>query len=304
MQAVRSRIIIYNYIGMFFSVFFLGLYITALFGNVEGFSLAMNDFTPVEQTLLVMVLAFLFYSLWKTIYFGMTIIKFVKTKSDEDIIANRFMLAVYSLTLGGFLTPWMLTKIPNVDSNSTLNPRNEIAKVYTKNYVIGGSIFIASYFAIAAALKVNVFATQDAQLASYIFLGITGAAIALGLVGGIFFWKKNSAEAYEKSGFMKFIAGIFIFIVTLELILKIISAILTIIDAIADIARSNDRNFLMKFLIWMNSLITIMYSIFLIKICWATIKGIWSKNGVTMKEFAGLTNAEEKQGRTPSWKTS
>ncbi|WP_338971534.1 hypothetical protein [Spiroplasma endosymbiont of Panorpa germanica] len=288
---------------MFFALLSFGLLFTALFGNVEGFQIAMSDFQPFEQALLVFLVAYMFYQVWKTIFFGFTIIKFVKTKSDDDIIANRFMLAVYSLTLGGFLTPWMLTKIPNVESNSTLNPRNEIAKVYTKNYVIGGLILIGSYFAVGASLNVSLFADNNSQLVSYIVLGIAGAATFLGLIGGIFYWKKNSAEAYEKNGFMKFIAGIFIVIVTFELMIKIISAFLTIIQAIVDILNSNDRNFFMKLLIWMNSLITIMYSVFLIKICWATIKGIWSKDGVTMKEFAGLTNAEEKQGKTPEWKT-
>ncbi|AHI54072.1 hypothetical protein SSABA_v1c06700 [Spiroplasma sabaudiense Ar-1343] len=303
MSYVRSRIILFNILGMCFALLGYALFASALFGNFEGFKIEVEQFNPLDQVLIAIALAYFTYAVWKTVFFGMKIIKFVKTKSDEDIIANRFILAVYSLTLGGFVTPFMLTKIPNVDSQSTLNPRNEIAKVYTVNYVVGGAILIGSFFAFGASLNADFF-SPTTQLASSIFLGITGAGMLLGLIGGIFFWRKNSNEAYAKNGFMKFIAGIFIVIVTVELLLKIVSAIITIIQAIADIFQSGRQNFLVSLLIWMQSMITIMYSFFLITICWATIKGIWSKEGVTMKEYAGLSKAQEKNGTVPSWKNN
>lgn len=261
-----------------------------------------------KQVLLSLGYATMGYMFWKTIISAVIILRFVKKSTDEELVANRYILASLSLNLGGFLTPWILTSLPNVTTQSTIKPKWFLSRSFAIITTIGSAIFLGILFWQLKIIGPNTNWFDQTKEWYWILLGFiigNGVLLVVGLLAFILFFNKNSKERFEGNTFtsflMKTIAVFYLVIVTVELILLMIYSILRLIGNILNTARrvlQADNMFIgVLYLLFglLSTFFQIYYVIFLTIMISQTIKGIWRKDGViTIKVYDKIQDNKNK----------
>ncbi|WFQ93369.1 hypothetical protein MFERI15181_00277 [Mycoplasma feriruminatoris] len=301
--SARRQIVIFQWVGTIFAV--IGMLISLYFLS----KIDIRSLDQSKQVLLSIGYASMGYMFWKTIISAAIILRFVKKSQDEELVANRYILACLSLNLGGFLTPWVLTSLPNETTYSTIKPKWFLSRSFAIITTIGSAIFLAILFWQLRILNSNISTWFNQSKDWYwILVGLVignGVLLVVGLLAFALFFNKNSKERFEGNTFtsflMKAIAVFYLVIVTVELIILMIYSILRLIGNILNTAARvlNADNAIIGFLYLLWGLLTIFfqiyYVIFLTIMIGQTIKGIWRKDGIiTIKVYDKIKEKEAK----------
>ncbi|WP_026389169.1 hypothetical protein [[Acholeplasma] multilocale] len=303
----RGMIKFAQIIGTVFSVIGLAAMIFYLNDIRNGIGNGINQETAVLSVSLI--LAFTVYLTWKTIYTAVVIVKFVNKASDQEVLDNKYILATLSLTLGGFLTPFILTSFPNVPSNSSINPRWFLTRVLGMTTLVGGALFLLTFITTALTTNYNGATVSFNELTQNVY-GIVGlvfgiATLVLGTIAVSLFFQNSSKEIFfgdtGMAKLMNVVAIAYLIIASIELVYLMFIAIIRLLGAIADLFRAfgQDGGF-MKFMYitaaLANLAITMMYVSIIIRIASQSLVGIWQKDGqVKITEFESINRAEQKR---------
>ncbi|TNJ31568.1 hypothetical protein FFR91_03655 [Mycoplasma mycoides subsp. mycoides] len=298
----RTQIKVFQWVGTIFAV--IGMLISLYFLN----KINVKALDQSKQVLLALGYAIMGYMFWKTIISAIIILRFVKKSTDEELVANRYILASLSLNLGGFLTPWVLTSLPNVTTQSTIKPKWFLSRSFAIITTIGSAIFLGILFWQLKTIEPNTNWFDQTKEWYWILVGFiigNGVLLVVGLLAFVLFFNKNSKERFKGNTFtsflMKTIDVFYLVIVTVELILLMIYSILRLIGNILNTARrvlQADNMFIGALYLLFGLLSTffqIYYVIFLTIMISQTIKGIWRKDGViTIKVYDKIQDNKNK----------
>jgi len=280
------------------------------------FSQVSESIAPGEtysKVIASMILAILCYLTWKTIYSAVVIIRFISKATDDDISNNRYIISALSLNLGGFVTPFILTHLPNIDGHSSINPRWFLTRIMGVTSFVGGLIALFAFYNSAligsgALTNQQLFdTTQTAGQISVIFFVSQLALIAFGAISiGMFYFNKNSLEIFEENGttystIMHIVAYIWMAILTIELVLTLVFAIIRLIGSFARLlkafteADSGIIAVLYMMLLLFSLFFNIRYTFWVVKMTWEAITGLWYKDGVQYKTYKNL-DTRQKEG--------
>ncbi|AKX33836.1 hypothetical protein SLITO_v1c01710 [Spiroplasma litorale] len=264
-------------------------------------SIFRNGITSNEQLQLLadgldpqyipVLFAFLGYLAVGNVFYCSYIINFLRKSDDDTLINNRWILALFSLSVGGILTPMILAQMPNTEVRSTIDPKFTISKGYGINAILVSVTGISFYLIFNKAMNMSMDLESVTNQVVYIvfiliaFWGIINCSLFAG-PGAKAIWDKRGA-GYK---LMNFVAIINIIYATIILIIQIILSILSIISIISDLF---DRKSGAGFLNALLAPLRIAMQLFIIFTIWQTIKGIWSKSGSF--EYGVYTNLSEKQ---------
>ncbi|QBQ08034.1 hypothetical protein SGLAD_v1c08350 [Spiroplasma gladiatoris] len=233
-----------------------------------------------------------------TIGFSIYIIVFASRTDDETFANNRFILMLFSLSVGGLLTPYLLMKLPNTNVTTTIQPRVAISKGYGTSFFASGLATLATFFALTLTSETGLEAalTGTNKYAYIAIVAVSGVAFLWGLINVITFFGKQVDENFEKEGnthnWMMVISTINLIIGTITLIWIIINSVLSIIAAIMDLF-DRRRGFLMAILNGALIALRIAMYCFIIYTASQCIKGIWSKKGYTYGNYQNLTSRQQ-----------
>ncbi len=215
----------------------------------------------------------------KSIIFNSALIRFINKSSDYELEANKWMLAVLSLSVGGLYTPFLLTKLSNNASTSTIKFKKPLGRIYGITGIIGCSaaIIITAIAAITTSHSENLTAvSQNVLILTSLSIAVI---IAFCISAFVIFSSKNIEQDMENKNFIGRIANIIgtiiLIVVTIELLLRIV---ISILNAIESVSRALKTGGFFGFLRLMFSLLYIALTIYLIKIIWDVITSLWKAN--------------------------
>jgi hypothetical protein len=263
--------------------------------------------TDVSRAVAALILGILVYLAWKTIYTAVVIIRFVNKSSDEEIVANRWIISALSLNLGGFMTPFIMTALPNIPTQSTIKPRWFLTKAMGMTALVGAPLGLIAYFlslttgtlAISSAQLFDT--TQSMGVISLIMLVLPILLTLFGAISVALFYQKNSQQIFDQgnTGFatmMNVVAVIWLAVITVELFLTMVMAIIRLIGAIMDFFRAMSSDgagkFFLLFFALLNLVITFAYVSYLLYLTSRTMVGIWSPTGVQYRTYEKLSRAQ------------
>ncbi|PPE06765.1 hypothetical protein [Mesoplasma corruscae] len=286
----RGLLKFYQYLGTFFSALILAVTIVL----ISKYASSMNPL------LYGGIIGIEVYMLWKSIYSAVVIIKYMNNATDEEIIANRFIMAVLSMGVGGFITPFVLTQLPKIETNSTINPRVFLAKHLGWTMFIGSILALGATFLFALTSPMKGLFVIDTT--TMIVIGIYVVIFLIGLLGISFFSSKTASEKISQKNFLGFtmqvIGVIYTLIATIEMILIAVMGVIRLIAVISDAIRyaANSEGIWMVFAIFIafaRITFEMMYVSMIFQISGSIIKGIWAKDQViTIKNFQNIDEKE------------
>lgn len=271
----------------------LGTMVTGIILVITIYFLLTDGFIKEQPTLSALIIGIEVYFLWKSIYSAYVIITYLKSASDEEVIANRYILAVLSVGVGGIITPFILTSMPNIETEYSLNPRAFLAKYLGFTMLFGFTLFLVTFISISLSSGMTFSELIDTKnefgLTGFlsITLGIVGMLI--GILGYGLFARSNASELMKEKNLqgyvMQVVGVIFTIISTVELVFLIMMSIVRLIGVIfQSFAYMNRYDGFFKvfailfafsrigFEIWYVTWVVAMYS--------RIISGLWSKEQV------------------------
>ncbi|WP_339023011.1 hypothetical protein [Spiroplasma endosymbiont of Crioceris asparagi] len=280
LSRTRFWLTLCNFVGLIISIFTLAM---MLFGLQTILDKA-DSYEGINTIIWVFVIVALISA--ASIYLQIVLIRFIRTSTDEELIGNRYILALFSLGLGGIMTPFMLTQMPNVDSESKDNPRYTLSKHYGMAALIGGISAIAFFFLMKQKYHSELEFTNAFDIKAtgvQIVLAISAVSFVWGALTVPLFWTKGAKARFDAQegmlyNLMAFVAIINLIVGTLVLVMLMVKAFINLLNAISRLFES--RGGFDMFIALLNLVFVIWYVTFIISIAAQTIKGIWSKNNV------------------------
>ncbi|ATI74228.1 hypothetical protein [Mesoplasma florum] len=275
----------------------LGTAVTALILIMTIYFFSSSDFLgsgdPNTVTFSSLIIGIEIYFLWKSIYSAYVIISYLNSVSDEEVIANRYILAILSVGVGGLITPFILTSLPNIETQSSMNPRAFLAKHLGLTMLIGFTLFLVSFvwITLSSGITFNelIDTSTDFGLIGFLSLTLSIVGWLIGVLGFGLFSRSNSSDLMKEKnlqGYMMQIVGvIFTIIATLELVFLIIMAIFRLIGVIFQSFSYMNRydGFLKVFAIFLAFSrigLEIWYVTWVVSMYSKIISGLWSKEQV------------------------
>ncbi|WP_338983947.1 hypothetical protein [Spiroplasma endosymbiont of Othius punctulatus] len=285
---VRSSIKLFNIMGLILSI----ITTLAIFGSISQYtSLGTPDNAPQFAILIVA----LTLPCVANIYFTLIILNFVKNSSDDELIANRYILSVFSIGVQGILTPFMLSNLPNIqvkDSSARKNPKFVIGK----HYGMAGFIISAITASILAlyAQQLGVLTDDSVLIMFYVLAGIGG----ISLISIPLFWLKSSEEAFaNKTGIYSIqiaFSIIALVVATITVIWIMLMAVLRLLQNISNAMQNRDNIFF-----FMLSLLMVFMSFWYVQFVWTicitTLKGIWTSPNSDILDYQVYTKLDERK---------
>ncbi|AUM62921.1 hypothetical protein [Spiroplasma monobiae] len=241
-----------------------------------------NEFGNLEPYVPLMFSLVSFFTI-TNIFFCSYIINFLRKADDITLLNNRYVIALFSISIGGLFTPFVLAQMPNIQVQSTISPKFTISKGYGGNSLVSGFAALVVYFGF------SLFGTTNVNENSSIFTSGTPDIIAVSILSTILLWGvintltfatpgaqvswDNKGTAYK---FMNFLAVINLIVATMTLILQLIAAVLSIISILSDMF-DRRRGFLGALFNSMLAAYRIAIQLFIIYTINKIIKGLWQK---------------------------
>ncbi|AOX43768.1 hypothetical protein S100390_v1c04250 [Spiroplasma sp. NBRC 100390] len=260
--------------------YFLGKYNNGTFvGDIDTANTwLMNSYADLASYKVVILLAVIF-SFFTTIICNIGLIRYAIASNDAELCANKWSLAVLSLSLGGFFAPFALTWLPDTDVKATKNARVVIVRYLGTAWLVSALVSIAAVmiFYNSATNKVWV---GDSQRNFAIMMGVLAAVsvISLILVPG-FYSSRVVANMMAETSFgkwLRFVSTIYTVLVTIMLIIQIITALLKLIEAFGRMFQKG-QNGLSIFANILNFTSTLIGTIFMVYLITKVIKGLWRR---------------------------
>ncbi len=224
----------------------------------------------------IVLFIFIIFSIIKSLIFSIKLIKNLNNLSDEELEKNKWILAYFSLSLGGILVPILFSRIISENNKSTFYSKKIIGKYYSIVGLIASiatiGMILVSYFVLPKGNITNTTSKNEI----IIFSSLTIIALLSSITTLIFTNKDLNYHLESKTSLGKianFISYIFLIIATIELIIRMLVAIVRIIEAFRNIFAS--RNFLVQMLEVIISGFIITSMVYLIIVIWSVIKGLW-----------------------------
>ncbi|WP_338956135.1 hypothetical protein [Spiroplasma endosymbiont of Polydrusus cervinus] len=265
-------------VGTYF--YYLGQYNNGTFpGDLNvARSLLMNSYADLTSYKVLILLAVIF-SLFTTIICNIGLIRYAIGSTDAELCANKWSLAVLSLSFGGFFAPFALTWLPDTDVKATKNARIVIVRYLGTAWLVSALACIASVmiFYNKATDKVWV---GDAKQNFAIMMGVLAVVSVLSLifVPG-FYSNKVVANMMTETSYgkwLRLVSTIYTVLVTIMLIIQIITALLKLIEAFGRMFQKGQDglSIFVNILHFTSTLIGIFFMVYLIT---KVIKGLWRR---------------------------
>lgn len=222
------------------------------------------------------------------------IIYFTKVTDDETFVNNRYILILFSLSVSGVLTPFILTRLPNEDVRSSIVPRVSISQGYGVVFAFTGLITFA-YLATITKWGSMFNNIDKTQTYTSIFTIVTLVVLIWGVINLGLFSGKGATERLEKSGarvLMLIVSTINLVLGTITLVWIIIISVLNIISAIGSLFERG-RGAFASILNGLRVALTISLQVFIIYTAWNCIKGIWSNENFAYNRSENLARRQE-----------
>ncbi|WP_381415111.1 hypothetical protein NPX79_00070 [Spiroplasma endosymbiont of Anurida maritima] len=282
----RGFIAVMAIFGLIVGLFMIGGYLDALIKYTDSIEAQDPMAAFFEQIIIrsydelggwkVTVLLFVVFTFSASIICNFGMAKYAITSSDEELINNKWVLAVLSLSIGSIWTAFLITGLPNQSSKSTKNPRVLIVR-YLGGSWMAGAIMSLAFIAIVMAMLPEAskqFTSASSEQNFTIVMAVLGviSAISLMFVGP--FYSKNIINHLKAKGFiggyLRFISTVYAVIASFLMILQVISAFLQIFGGRNE--GSNGGIFALMYLI-----ARFAYFMMMMFIVGQILKGIWSK---------------------------
>ncbi len=290
-SSMRMLLLIGNWFGLI-----VGLLSAIVFAYYLADPNFANQISGGDQTIInfvPMIVAVVGFAIITNIFFCSFIINFLRKADDITLLNNRYIIALFSISIGGLFTPFVLAQMQNIPIKSTVSPKFTISKGYGGNCLIAGTIALSLYFGYSLISAKQIF---TAGLADQIVVGILSGIVLWGVLNCLLFATPNAKAAWDKKGiaygFMNFIAIINLIFATIVLIWQLISAVLTIFSILGDLFNKK-RGFFGALLSTTFAAYRIAIQLFIIYTINRIIKGIWAK-GDTI-EYQDYSRLAEKQ---------
>ncbi|AOG60736.1 hypothetical protein SHELI_v1c07870 [Spiroplasma helicoides] len=288
--------IIAHAFGILVTVFLLG-YMLVNIRDLKNYN-NMIDLTNISlNTVITLIVFFGVMGIISSAY----VIYFSAKSDDDTFVNNRYILMLFSLSVGGIITPFLLMRLPNSDVQTSINPRISISRGYGACFLGSGLAAIACYLFTYSTLNgdLNLFDTDEtSKKATIIILTVSAVCIIWGLANIATFVGNDVRTKFDKEGsatrgFMLFLSTVNLIIATITLVWIIISSILTIISIITDMFERR-RGLLGSIFNGMIATLRIALQMFIIYTAIQCIKGIWSRNGqFTYGQYQNLANKQK-----------
>ncbi|UWD34735.1 hypothetical protein NX779_02875 [Mycoplasma cottewii] len=255
-------------------------------------SLDYNTINPKYKLGVPLLFSILAYSLWRTIATAFVIVRFLKLATNEQVVSNRYILASLSLNLGGFFTPWLLTSLPNIETNSTIKPKWFLSRVFSVISLVGSTILLSTLVwqlhKVTNGDILSAFnSTNEYYIPTVVLICIAILFILIGIPTIILYYNKNSKERFEgdtsTGTAMRIFAYFYLVVTTVELIIFMCLSLLRLLGGFIRLLDSFDRdriNPIKLIFALIYILMQFMYVLFLLRMIAQTIKGIWKRDGV------------------------
>ncbi len=304
-SGVRLWLKISSYFGILMMIILVGVYFYGVTkanspgGVSQAVSAAVVTSYKDLGSIKVLLFIFLIWSSVKTLVCNIGLIRYASAP-DEEFIANKWALAVLSLSIGGFLAPFFLTHLPNTETKATKNARTTIVRYMGLSWALAGIVTLIAMFILKSMIPAaNHDWTSGQEKNFYVAIGcLAGLGVLAGLTCAPFFSKnvantiKTRSEGYH---FYNLIMTGYVVIVTIELIALLCYAIF---NTFVSIARAiNSQNGFEAFFNILSAILNIVYTIYLMRIITAVIRGLWARETpgyITIKKYERLT-ADNKQ---------
>ncbi|WHQ36654.1 hypothetical protein [Spiroplasma sp. SV19] len=260
--------------------YFLGQYNNGvLVGDINAAnSWLMNSYADLTSYKVVILLVVIF-SFFTTIICNIGLIRYAISSNDAELCANKWSLAVLSLSLGGFLAPFALTWLPDTDVKATKNARVTIVRYLGTAWLVSALVSIAAIMIFYNKATVKVW-VGDSQRNFAIMMGVLAAVsvISLIFVPG-FYSSRVVANMMAETSFgkwLRFVSTIYTVLVTMMLIIQIITALLKLIEAFGRMFQKGQDG-LSVFANILNFTTTLIGTIFMVYLITKVIKGLWRR---------------------------
>ncbi|KNG79666.1 hypothetical protein [Mycoplasma sp. HU2014] len=288
--------------------------VLAVIGLVSGMvffnSLDYNTINPKYKLGVPVLFSILSYSLWRTISTAFVIVRFLKQATNEQIVSNRYILASLSLNLGGFFTPWLLTSLPNIETNSTIKPKWFLSRVFSVITLVGFAILL-----VALLLQLNKVTGGNISSAfnktnpyysiTIVLIFISVLFILVGVPSIALYYNKNSEEQFEDdtstSTTMRIFAYFYLVVTTIELFIVMWLCLLRLVGGFSRLINAFDNDGGINPFAVLFALIYIIFQITYVLFLWRmiveVIKGIWKRDGIIKLSIYDKLKAREKMLR-------
>ncbi|MCL8211518.1 hypothetical protein LD125_00171 [Mesoplasma sp. JKS002658] len=285
----RGFIIFAQVFGTMFAIIGLIAYCALLDDVIKGLGNGSND-NIVAKASAGAIMALIVYFVWKSVWSCVVIIRSMNEMDDFTLSANKWIISALSLTVGGFFTPFIISSFPNIKVSATIKPKPFLTKAFGMFMVVGAPLAMLTY---GIYMRNNMGgAAQGWTIAVF---AISGFLLVLGALNVGFFYQKNANQKYESSTFMKLLANTTLVIVTLELVFVMLEAVLRLLANLYRMIYEFSQNgFLWGLLALVNFMFVMIYVLFVIRLTWETITGIWADE-VEFNVFEPLKDYQKDQ---------
>ncbi|WP_425380535.1 hypothetical protein [Spiroplasma endosymbiont of Stenodema calcarata] len=240
--------------------------------------LLMNSYADLASYK-VLILLIVIFSFFTSIICNIGLIRYAVSSNDAELCANKWSLAVLSLSLGGFFAPFALTWLPDTDVKATKNARVTIVRY------LGTAWLISAFASIVAVMIFYNQATEktwvgDTQRNFGIMMGVLAAVSVLSLIFVPGFYSDkvvaNMMAETTYGKWLRFVSTVYTVLVTIMLIIQIITALLKLIEAFGRMFQRGQGG-LSMFANILNFTATLVGTIFMIYLITKVIKGLWRR---------------------------
>ncbi len=282
-------------IAIFGGIFLIYSFIKANIGSEQNNAFYIKDVNQLFSTGIIFLIILIMFMLVKSIIFSSKLIMYMRKATDEEIENNKWLLALLSLSIGGFIIPFLFTRIRNTTSVGNQNAKVVLSKIYSTTGLVG-SIF--SFIAIAGSFYLinNHSSVVLSQLSKEMMITSVSLTLVILLFSAIsmmvFFNKNIETSIKEKTSLGQFatiLSYIFLIAVTINLVLQIIISILKLFEILTE---QRNRGMLGIFELILKG-IMIISTLYLISIIVEIIRGLWA----SFKDENGFVTNNELNNR-------
>ncbi|AHF61089.1 hypothetical protein P344_04000 [Spiroplasma mirum ATCC 29335] len=261
----------------------------------------MNSYSYLGSFKVILLIAIMF-TLFSTIICNIGLIRYAAKSTDEELCANKWSLAVLSLSLGGFFAPFALTWLPDTDVKATKNARVTIVRYLGTSWLLGAIFSIVAIMVFYARAndhswtKVGDYYPANPKQVFTAVIAVLAVASALSLLFVPWFYNQNTVAhmiAETSLGkWYRFISTLYTVIVTMLLIIQIITAVLKLIEIFTSIFQNNQGagSSFISIMRFTMSLISTMFMIYLIV---KVIAGLWKRSDNYMISIPQYREADQ-----------
>ncbi|WP_342252497.1 hypothetical protein [Spiroplasma endosymbiont of Amphibalanus improvisus] len=279
LKGVKMMVRIAAGFGIIMMLFVLIFYVNLLTGGSSWTNDGLLRFETMDD-LFSYRLAIILLLIWSTVntLICNTAVIMYSMKDDATFIANKWTLAVLSISIGGMFTPFILIKLPNTPTSATKNARGTIVKVFGLSWAVSSIISIATIGGIYGSLSDQTFVGNQMNIFITLMTVFGVLALVNALSSSLFFLdygNKQLAAGEKGNGFVKAIAVVYTSIITVNLALQFLSSLFSMFSGFN---RGNNA-----FANFFNGMFQLTRSLFMMFLIFQVIKGLWVDRGNQMK---------------------